>query len=78
MQAFFICCSHGWCHLLTFFSNYMYFLQTILSGTISKYLDPDQGRWSVSPGLGSKCLQRLSADYKSRPVFVIMVLPRKY
>ena len=32
---------------------------------MSNNLDPDQDRYSVSPGLGLNCLQRLSADDKS-------------
>ena len=32
---------------------------------MSKGLDPDQDRRFVGPDLGSKCLQRLSADNKS-------------
>ena len=32
----------------------------------SNDLDPDQDRHFVGPGLGSDCLQRLSADDKSR------------
>ena len=32
----------------------------------SNGLDPDQGRHSVGLGLGSNCLQTLSADNKSR------------
>ena len=34
---------------------------------VSNGLDPDQDRHSVGPDLGSNCLQRLSADNKSRP-----------
>ena len=33
---------------------------------VPKDLDPDQNRCSVSPDLGSNCLQRLSADEKIR------------
>ena len=33
---------------------------------MSNGLDPDQNQHSVSPDLGPKCLQRLSADAKSR------------
>ena len=34
--------------------------------SVSNSLDPDQDRHSVGPDLGSDCLQRLSADDKSR------------
>ena len=33
---------------------------------VSNGLDPDQDRRSVDPDLGPNCLQRLSANYKSR------------
>ena len=33
---------------------------------VSNGLDPDQNRHSVGPDLGLNCLQRLSADDKSR------------
>ena len=33
---------------------------------VSKRLDPDQARSFVGPDLGPNCLQRLSADDKSR------------
>ena len=34
---------------------------------VSNSLDPDQARHFVRPDLGPNCLQRLSADIKSRP-----------
>ena len=34
---------------------------------VSNSLDPDQERHFVGPDLGPNCLQRLSADNKSRP-----------
>ena len=34
---------------------------------VSNSLDPDQARHFVGPDLGPNCLQRLSADNKSRP-----------
>ena len=33
---------------------------------MSNGLDPDQDRHSIGPDLGPNCLQRLSADDKSR------------
>ena len=33
---------------------------------VSNSLDPDKDRHSVGPDLGPNCLQRLSADDKSR------------
>ena len=35
--------------------------------TLSNSLDPDQAQHFDWPDLGSDCLQRLSADNKSRP-----------
>ena len=40
------------------------FFNTIL---VSNSLDPDQAQHFVGPDLGPNCLQRLSADNKSRP-----------
>ena len=36
---------------------------------VSNGLDPDQDRHSVSPDLGSNCVQRLSADDKRKIQF---------
>ena len=49
------------------FQNQLF--QKILSGTLSDLsnsLDPDQDRHFVGPDLGPYCLQRLSADDRSR------------
>ena len=35
---------------------------------VSNSLDPDQDRRAVGPDLGTKCLQRLSADDKESPL----------
>ena len=55
------------CHLLSTFFKINFFKKN-LSGTLraSNSSDPDQDQCSVSPDLGQKCLQRLSADDKSR------------
>ena len=47
--------------ILTFLKNS--FRNTIKA---SNYLDPDEDRHSVGPDLGPNCLQKLSADDKSR------------
>ena len=54
------------CHLLTFFPKFT-FSKSSLRNTIrvSNILVADQDRHFVSPDLGPKCLQRLSADDKS-------------
>ena len=53
-----------------FFSNLTFskysFRNTI---RVSNYLDPDQDRHFVGPDLGSNCLQRLSAEDKSKHSF---------
>ena len=43
-----------------FFQNYIFFTNNSFRNSIkvSKYLDPDRGRWSVIPGLGPNCLQK--------------------
>ena len=46
---------------INFFTNS--FRNTI---RVSNSLDPDQDRHNVGPDLGPNCLQRLSADDKSR------------
>ena len=53
--------------LLTFFSK-LTFSKTVFRKTVSvsNGLDLDQDRHFVSPDLGPNCLQRLSADNKSR------------
>ena len=52
------------CRCLLTFSK-KYFFQKFHSGTLeSNFLDPDQDRNSVGPGLGPNCLPRLSADDK--------------
>ena len=57
-------------HLLLssdFFQNRLF--QHILSGTLSEsptIWNPDQDQQNVGPDLGPNCLQRLSADDKSR------------
>ena len=48
-----------------FYSLNTGFFNTI---TVSNSLDPDQTRHFVGPDLGPNCLQRLSADNKSRPL----------
>ena len=53
------------CRLLTFFKT-LFFKNSFRNTTRgSKGLDPDQDRCFVIPGLGSNCLQRLSAGNKS-------------
>ena len=50
-----------------FFQNYFFSQNTLKSTTrMPKSLDLDQDQHSVSPDLGPNCLQRLSADNKSR------------
>ena len=51
-----------------FFSELL-FSKSSLRNTImvSNGLDPDQDGHFISPDMGSNCLQRLSADDKSRP-----------
>ena len=39
---------------------------------MSNSLDPDQDRQFVSPDLGPNCLQRLSADNKSRLLIIVI------
>ena len=39
-----------------FFQNELF--EKILSGTLSNSLDPDHGRHSVGPDLGTNCLQK--------------------
>ena len=54
------------CHLLTFFKSNFFkysFRNTI---RVSNGLDPDQDGQNVGPDLSPNCLQRLSADDKSR------------
>ena len=41
---------------------------------ISNSLDPDQDRQNVCPDLGPNCLQKLSADDKSRSEFCMLLL----
>ena len=48
------------CRLLTFQKN----ISETLS-QVSNCLDPDQGQHSVSPDLGTNCLQKLSAGDRS-------------
>ena len=54
------------CRLLTFYK--INFLKKNFRNTfrVSNNLDPDQDRHSVGPDLDPNCLQRLSADDKSR------------
>ena len=54
------------CCLLIFFQNHPF--RKIISGipSVSNSLDPDQARHFFGPDLGPNCLQRLSADDKSR------------
>ena len=55
------------CRLLTFFK--VNFFKKFFQGhtfRVSYCLDTDQDRHYVSPDLGRNCLQRLSADGKSR------------
>ena len=56
-----------YCRLLTF-SKLAFLQKKSFRNTIrvSKGLEPDQGRLSVSPDLGPNCLQRLQADEKSQ------------
>ena len=53
--------SYFFCHLTTFIKNS--FWNTI---RVSYYLDPNQNKSYVGPGLGLNCLQRLSADNKGK------------
>ena len=54
------------CHLLTFYSKFIFFQKKSLMNTIrkSKGVDQDQDRHHVGPDLRPNCLQRLSADAK--------------
>ena len=55
-------------HFLSFEDSFQLKLKTNSSKNIirvSNGLDPDQEQRSVAPGLGPKCLLRLSADDKS-------------
>ena len=58
--CFFVVC--GFFFKINFFSNKS-FRNTI---RLSNCLDPDQAQHFVGPELGPNCLQRLSADDKSR------------
>ena len=42
---------------------------------VSNSLDPDQARRFVEPNLGPNCLQKLSADDKSRVKIVPLIIP---
>ena len=42
---------------------------------MSNSLDPDQARLSVGPDLDPNCLQRLSADVKSRQKLIDKICP---
>ena len=54
--------SYFFSHLLTLIKNNSY-RDTV---SVSSSLDSDQDRQNVGPDLGPNCLQRLSADNKSR------------
>ena len=65
------------CILISFYYSFtliycdiFYSLNTRFFNTVrvSNSLDPDQARHFVGPDLGPNCLQRLSADNKSRPL----------
>ena len=59
--SFFVGCDFFFFFKLTFSKKT--FRNTI---SVSDSLDPDQARHFVGPDLGPNCLQRLSADDKSR------------
>ena len=55
------------CHLLIFSLIFCFSKKSFKNNIrVSNCLDPDQDGHSFSPNLGPKCLQRLSADDKSR------------
>ena len=59
--CFFVIC--GYFSEVNFFKT---FFQEYLTISVSNSLDPDQARHFVGPDLGPNCLQRLSADDRSR------------